>query len=254
MMELSLFDGGLLLVASFVAGAINAVAGGGTFFTFPVLLLTGAPPIEANATNKLSMWIGSLGSVRGYRHEIRSLTSDLTRTLIINLIGGGTGSILLLTLSNEQFQHAVPWLLLLATTSFIAGPWLKRLQGRIASDDRLSRSALCTILQMLVAIYAGFFGAGIGIFLLALYQLFGMHNLHRMNALKVWATLVAHSVSALIFVIMGRIIWPLALIMLVGSLAGGYVSAMLSKRISSVWLRRFIMVYSSAITLYFFVQ
>ncbi len=253
-MELSLFDGGLLLIAAFFAGAINAVAGGGTFFTFPVLLLTGAPPIEANATNKLGLWMGALGSVRGYRTEIASLKNDLKRTLIINLIGGAAGTILLLFLINAQFSHAVPWLLLIATLSFIAGPWLKKLQGTIESSDQLSTSFMSIITQLVVAVYAGFFGAGIGIFLLALYQLFGMNNLHRMNALKVSATLVAHSVSAIIFVVMGRVIWPLAIIMLAGSLAGGYVSALLSKRICVVWLRRFIMVYSSAITLYFFVQ
>lgn len=253
-MELSLFDGSLLLVAAFFAGAINAVAGGGTFFTFPVLLLTGAPPIEANATNKLGLWIGALGSVRGYKHEIATLKSDLKRTVIINLIGGAVGSALLLFLSNEQFKHAVPWLLLIATLSFIGGPWLKKLQGKIESCDQLSTSALCIFAQLVVAVYAGFFGAGIGIFLLALYQLFGMHHLHRMNALKVWATSVAHSISALIFVVMSTVIWPLAVIMLAGSLAGGYVSALLSKRLSVVWLRRFIMVYSSAITVYFFLQ
>lgn len=253
MTPLSLTDYGLLLATSLLAGAINAVAGGGSFFTFPVLLLTGIPPIAANATNKLGLWMGAVGSLKAYLPEIRHDTRALPRLLALNLAGGITGALLLLVLSNEQFRASVPWLLLLAFLMFAFGPALRKRLGLHAQHDTVQHTLASMLGQFVMAVYCGFFGAGIGIFLLALYQWMGMHNLQRMNALKVVATTAAHSISALVLVLAGQVVWSAAMIMLVGAFIGGYASAALSRHVPQVWLRRFVLAYSATITAYFFV-
>lgn len=253
MIDLSLLDYALLLGTSALAGAINAVAGGGSFFTFPALLLMGIPPIAANATNKMGLWMGAVGSVKGYLPDIRSAKAALPMLLALNLIGGAVGASLLLILSNDQFRNSVPWLLLIAFLMFAFGPTLRKRLGMHAQHDTVQHHLPGIIAQCAMAVYCGFFGAGIGIFLLALYQWMGMHDLHRMNALKVVATTAAHSVSALILVAVGAVYWPAAIVMLAGAFAGGYGSAILSRRVSQQWLRRFVLIYSGGITLYFFI-
>ena len=252
-MDISLLEYGLLLVTSLLAGAINAVAGGGSFFTFPMLLLMGVPSIAANATNKVGLWMGAVGSLRGYLPEISQCKNELPVLIALNLLGGIIGAGLLLCLSNAQFYAAVPWLLLIAFLMFTFGPALRRRIGLHAKHDTIRHHWLGMIGQFIMALYCGFFGAGIGIFLLALYQWMGMHNLHRMNALKVVATTAAHTISALVLIAMGKVFWPAAVIMIVGSFAGGYGSAVLARHIPQEWLRRFVVVYSAGITLYFFV-
>lgn len=253
MVDLSLADYGLLLATSLLAGAINAVAGGGSFFTFPVLLMLGIPSIAANATNKLGLWMGAVGSVKGYLPEIRQSKEALPRLLALNIAGGATGAGLLLVLSNEQFRASVPWLLLTAFLMFAFGPALRKKMGLHTLHDTVQHHWLGMVMQFVMAVYCGFFGAGIGIFLLALYQWMGMHNLQRMNALKVSATTAAHSISALVLVVAGQVFWPAALVMLAGAFIGGYGSAIVSRHVPQVWLHRFVLAYSGAITLYFFV-
>lgn len=253
-MDLSLTELALLFATSVLAGAINAIAGGGSFFTFPVLLLAGIPSVEANATNKLGLWIGAVGSVKGYLPEIRTMQTQIWPVLIINVVGGICGSALLLTLSNAQFSAAVPWLLLLAFLMFAFGPRIRKWCGLHAESEAISRGLISYAGQFLMALYSGFFGAGIGIFLLALYQWMGMKNLHQMNAIKVLATASAHTVSALVFVVMGTVVWQASIVMLTGAFAGGYISARLAKRLPSEWIQRFVLVYSAAITIYFFVK
>ncbi len=244
----------LIALTAMLAGAINAVAGGGSFFTFPALIWLGIPPITANATNKVGLWLGAVGSIKGYLQEIRDARSFLPLALTLNILGGGAGTFLLLSLEGEQFRATIPWLMLLATLSFAFGNRIRQWTHRTREHNSPLQTVIGHILQFIIAVYAGFFGAGIGIFMLALYQWMGMKDIHVMNGIKVSAAAAAHTISSLIVIAAGAVIWDIAVIMLIGAFIGGYYSAILAKKIPSHWLKRAITAYAACITLYFFVQ
>ncbi|MGB8166424.1 MAG: sulfite exporter TauE/SafE family protein [Chthoniobacteraceae bacterium] len=222
-----------LTLAAAAAGLINAVAGGGTIITFPVLLFYGTPPVIANATSTLALVIGTAGSIFGFRGQIAAVRPWLGRFVPVSLVGGLVGSVLLTRTSNERFAQLVPFLILFATILFFAQGAFRRLS--VAEANKASQHARHVIIavafQFAVAIYGGYFGAGIGILMLASLGFLGLTDIHEMNALKNVLGSLINVVAASWFVLSGLIDWPKAGVMTVGALAGYYLGAHFSQRI-----------------------
>ncbi len=228
-----------LTLAAAAAGLINAVAGGGTIITFPVLLFFGTPPVIANATSTLALVIGTAGSIFGFRGQIAAVRPWLGRFVPVSLVGGLLGSILLTRTSNETFAHLVPFLILFATVLFFAQGAFRRLSLVEAKGATLhGRHVMVAIVfQFAVAIYGGYFGAGIGILMLASLGFLGLSDIHEMNALKNVLGSLINVVAAIWFVASGLIDWPKAGVMTVGAVAGYFLGAHYSQRIPREWVR-----------------
>lgn len=218
--------------AAFAAGVLNAMAGGGSFLTFPALVFAGVPPLAANATSAMAVSPGYLGSVLGFRSELQSLPRSLVkREMILSAIGGLIGAGLLLVTPAKVFSGLVPWLLLLATALFAAGPLLgRRHEGQGHPAWRLPG-------LMGVAIYGGYFNGGLGILLMALYTLTGETRLNTVNALKNLNSFVLSLLSVAAFAVAGAIVWPQAVWMMALATAGGWVGARWAKRLPVRWVR-----------------
>ena len=226
----------LLVVAAFGAGVLNAVAGGGSFLTFPALVFTGVPPIVANATSALAVSPGYAGSTLGFKTELQALPRRrLQREMGISALGGVLGALLLLVTPASVFVGLVPALLLFATLLFAIGPRLaaRSAQGAESSDNPWREPGL-----LAVAIYGGYFNGGLGILLMALYTLTGEARIHTVNALKNLNSLVLSLLSVVAFVLAGAIAWPQGLAMMVAATLGGFWGARWSKRVPVVWVRR----------------
>lgn len=248
---LDLPTGALLGASAAVAGALNSVAGGGSFLTFPALLFSGMGAIQANATSTVALWPGTVASAVAYRREL-----FLERTLLLwlglpSLLGGFAGAALLVWTPPEVFQKIIPFLLLLATLTFTFGERLKIHWGDTPSGRRALWGAL---LQMPIAVYGGYFGGGIGLMMLATFLLLGMTDIHRMNGLK---TLLASAINAVAigtFVLAGKVVWPEAVVMVLGASIGGYAGGSIARRLSAKTVRRWVVVYGWVLTGYFFVR
>ena len=218
--------------AAFAAGVLNAIAGGGSFLTFPALVFAGVPPLAANATSAMAVSPGYLGSTWGFRAELQALPKSLLqKEVTIAALGGLIGAGLLLVTPAKVFSGLVPWLLLVATALFAAGPWLaKGNSGQGQPAWRLPG-------LMLVAVYGGYFNGGLGILLMALYTLTGESRLNTVNALKNLNSFVLSLLSVLAFALAGAIVWPQAIWMMVLATAGGWVGARLAKRLPVRWVR-----------------
>ncbi len=241
----------LLLVtgAAFITGLMNAVAGGGSFVSFPALLFIGMPPIAANVTTTIATVPGQFASVWAYRHDIRSATQfDIRLLLAISTVGGLIGALILLWTPSAVFEGLLPWLMLLATVIFAF--------GNFAPTKILERFTLKTrgvlIAQFFIAVYGGYFGAGIGFMMLAALTLYGMRDIHAMNGLKLMLALCMTLVSSFAFIVASKIFWPEAIVMCCGTLAGGYIGARAAKRINPKIIKIFIVVLGVSLTIYFF--
>lgn len=240
-----------LLIASFLAGILNAVAGGGSFLTFPALVFIGIPPVAANATSAVAVFPGYLGAVAGFRSEICSLERDLLkRYLAISSAGGLVGSLLLLVTSNDTFNILVPWLLLFATILFGLG---KKIMGLLRHSGNHSRGAEMLLL-FAVSLYGGYFNGGLGIILLALFLFLGFSDLNVMNGLKNIISFCISVVSVATFSAAGLVRWPEACLMMAGATCGGYVGAVWAKKVSEGWLRVTITVIGLVMSLIFFIR
>lgn len=234
----------LIFVAAAVGGAINSVAGGGTLVTFPAIVWLGVPPLSANATSTVALWPGSFGSMWAYRSELQGARAWLVWFTVPSILGGMAGAQLLLHTSAQRFDDIVPFLVLGATLLFLLhGPVTRRLLRRGVDYEepagRLPRpSWLVLLAQFGVAVYGGYFGAGIGILMLATLGAMGLTNIHRMNGLKNWGAMCINAVAAVTFVVSGIVDWPVALAMAAGGLAGGYGGARLALRAGQKWVRR----------------
>ena len=225
----------LLAAAAFAAGVLNAIAGGGSFLTFPALVFTGVPPIVANATSALAVSPGYLGSTLGFREELRALPARrLKLEMLLSAVGGVAGALLLLVTPSHLFNGIVPWLLLFATVLFAAGPWIARLAASHPGSEqaRWRNPAL-----LAVAVYGGYFNGGLGILLMALYTVAGESRLNTVNALKNLNSLVLSWLSVVAFVLAGAIAWKAGLVMMVAATAGGFFGARWSKRLPVTWVR-----------------
>lgn len=245
-----------LLAAAFAGGAVNSVAGGGTFLTFPMLILTGMPSVAANATNTMALWPGSIASMAAYRHELRAHVTHLKRYAVLSFLGGLVGSLLLLYTPETIFSALVPWLLLGATVIFAGGPrvtaWL-RLHADTPHAHGPARQIFLGVLQFSIAVYGGYFGAGIGILMLAMLQLYGLQNLHEMNGIKTFLATIINGITVSIFALAGIIVWPVALAMMAAAILGGYCGATYARRMNPVFLRRGIIAIGVVLSVYFWV-
>ena len=239
-----------LFAAAFAAGALNAVAGGGTLITFPALVAAGLPPIVANATSSVSQWPGYVASSLAFRREL-SGQRQFAGMSVASLAGGLVGGYLVTVVSPRLFDVLIPWLILLATAMFAFSATLTRWMGAHAANVGRSTAALL-VGQFVVSIYGGFFGGGMGIMMLALYSLFALDTLTRMNALKTWLSVVISGVAVVTFIVAGIVDWPAALVMLAGTIAGGVAGARLARRLPAVWLKRVVVALGSVLTLAFF--
>jgi uncharacterized membrane protein YfcA len=228
---------GFLLVVAFVAGAVNSLAGGGTLLTFPALLLLGMDPIVANATSTVALWPGTLGAILGYRAELRERSGLILPLAIPSLVGGAAGAVLLISTPSITFERIVPFLILFATLLFaIHGP----IRDRIFDDAAVRSPRWWTIaigLQLGIAVYGGYFGAGIGVLMLALLGVLGLEDLNTMNGIKVVNGMLINLVAVVAFALSGIVDWPVAAAMAAASAAGGWAGAGVARRIGQARLR-----------------
>ena len=228
-----MLDISLLLLAAFFAGALNSVAGGGSFLTLPALVFVGVPPVIANATGTVALLPGYAAGAWGFREDTAPPPGLSMRLLVVlSLVGGALGAGLLLVTSNETFSIVIPWLLLAATVLFAFGPQLRqRLAGGKPS------TAKATVGVLAVAIYGGYFNGGLGILLLALFGLLGQTQLNAMNGMKNLVSALLTAIAVAIYAAGGIVLWPQALMMMVAATAGGYGGARVARRIPAPWLR-----------------
>jgi uncharacterized membrane protein YfcA len=247
----------ILFIAAILGGTLNSVAGGGSFIVFPSLIFTGMPPIQANATNTVALWPGSVASVGAYRRELVEQKRGVLVILIgTSLIGGILGAILLIRTPPQTFQRLIPYLLLLATLLFtFSGPITSRLRARSSEKTRLTFLSVIGISlgQLVIATYGGYFGGGIGILMLATLAVMGMDNIHEMNAVKTLLASCINGVAAITFIINGAVVWPQAILMIFGAILGGYGGAYYARKIDQKWVRIFVMVVGFSMSLYFFI-
>jgi uncharacterized membrane protein YfcA len=252
---LSLHQAIFLFFAGGLGGAINAVAGGGSFIAFPALLFTGVGAVSANATNTLALWVGVSASGGAYRKRLDISRRVLVPLVITSIVGGLAGAILLVKTPAQTFLRVLPWLLLAATLLFAFG---KHLTGRIAAsierDSSNGAVAGASIFELIVAVYGGYFGGGIGIMNLAMFSAMGMTDIHAMNALKVVLGFVINGVATITFVVSGAIVWPQAVVMTLGAVLGGYFAAHYAQKLPQSWIRAFVIVVGVSMTVYFFVR
>lgn len=253
---MTFLDGLLLFIAAVLGGTINAVAGGGTFFTVPALIFTNVPAVLANTSSTVALWPAAVSSAGAYRKELAKQPRDLLILFtIISLIGGIIGAFLLLKTSNQAFIHLLPYLLLVATVLFAASPFITaKLRMRSIEKARLTRMQLIGVsfVQLVVAIYGGYFGGGIGILMLAVFGLMGMDDIHSMNALKTFLQLSINGVAVVIFIAKGAVLWPQTIVMIVGAIIGGYGTAYYARKLKQSWIRWFVIAFGLSMSLYFF--
>ncbi len=249
-MHVSLATDALLFVAAAIGGAINSVAGGGSFVAFPALLLAGIPPIQANATNTIALWPASAASAVAYRREISDVRREILPLGIASLTGGLAGSLLLLRTSNQTFVLLIPWLLLFAALLFSFGGTFVRRVTRGAQAPL----AVAVIAQAAISVYGGYFGGGIGIMMLAVLSLTGMTDIHRMNGLKTVLTTLINGVAVVTFIVAGAVAWGPGLVMVVGGIAGGYAGASVARRVNPKNVRYLVLMVAWTMTIYFFVK
>ena len=241
----------LLAGAALMAGIMNAVAGGGTFITFPMLVFTGVPPINANASNAVGLFPGNFASAWAYRHDYKNFDGVSFRALAAVGLGGGlAGALLLLLTPAPTFDAMVPWLILAATLIFIFGPHIAL---HLIRYFHVGPTALLVI-QFLVSIYGGYFGGAMGIVMLAVYSLFGQTDLNAMNATKTLLAGFINGIAVVIFVTAGIVWWPQTFAMLIGALVGGYAGARVARRMNQNYVRTAIIVISVGVTIAFFVR
>jgi hypothetical protein len=243
----------VLALAGFAAGAVNAIAGGGTILSFPALVWAGVPPIMANATATFAALPGYIGSAWAYRSDIDGDgRPSPVRIVGVAVLGGLLGALLLLVTPEELFSGVVPWLLLVATVTFAAGPMLVR---HLVRTGRSLSEIAALALVLAVCIYGGYFNGGLGILLLAAFGIIGMTNLHRMNGLKNLISAALSSVSVLAYSIAGLIDWSALLVVGISCAIGGYAGAVLARRIhNTAVLRVIIVAIGLAMTVIFFVR
>jgi uncharacterized membrane protein YfcA len=245
----------ILFFAGVLGGALNAVAGGGSFIAFPALLFTGVPPIPANATNTIALWTAAVASGGAYRSKLDVPRRVLIPLLAACLVGGLGGAILLLKTPAQTFLRVLPWLTLGATLLFAFG---KKLAGSrksaIAQDTTTASLIGATLFQLIVAVYGGYFGGGMGIVMLAMLAILGMTDIHTMNALKTVMATVINGVAVVTFIVARAVYWKEGLVMIAGAIAGGYFGAHYALRLPPKWVRVFVVLVGTGMTVYFFAK
>ncbi|PTL84019.1 sulfite exporter TauE/SafE family protein [Vitiosangium sp. GDMCC 1.1324] len=241
----------LLGAASLLAGAMNAVAGGGSFVTFPALVLSGVPSVAANASSTVALFPGSFASAWAYRDDFKSFEGVSVRALLpVSLAGGLTGAMLLLLTPQTTFDVVIPWLLLLGTLAFAFG---REAGARLRRAIRIG-PALLLGGQFLLSIYGGYFGGAVGLMMMAVWSLFGVSDLQAMNAAKTLLVGATNTVAVACFIVAGEVWWKQTVLMAIAAAVGGYVGARIGRRIPSARLRLGITAVNVAMTVAFFLR
>jgi uncharacterized membrane protein YfcA len=269
---MTFISGLLLFIAAMLGGTLNSVAGGGSFVTVPSLIFAGVLPVEANTTSTVALWPGSVASITAYRRELAKLNRVVILTLgSVSLVGGILGALLLLSTSQSTFLYLLPYLMLVATLLFAFSPLItKFLRARAAArqgelhdrhkiEDKTStfswRSLLAiSVIQMVVAIYGGYFGGGIGIMILASLGIMGMENIHEMNGLKTVLQAAINGVAVITFILARAVIWLPAIVMIAGAITGGYGGAYFARKLDARIIRAFVILVGTSMTIYFFLR
>lgn len=244
----------LLAVAGFVAGTVNAVAGGGSFFTFAALVFSGMTALEANATSAVALTPSNFAIVLGYRNEVRAYWREMIPFLVIGVIGAAVGTWLLIAIGDEGFRPTVPWLLLLATLLFVFSPRINGLVAPLAASGGLTIRVLAFVLMAAVAVYGGFFGAGMGIMMLAALAILESGDFHKSNAIKNVVAALIQTVSAGLLIASGLVHWPQAVITIVASTAGGYLGVSVARRVPETMIRAVVVTVGAVLTVIFFAR
>ncbi|HEY2512496.1 MAG TPA: sulfite exporter TauE/SafE family protein [Polyangiaceae bacterium] len=240
----------LLFLAAALGGALNAVAGGGSFIAFPALLFSGVAPVAANATNTVALWPAGVASALAYRNDLPGPRSMLLALSAASLVGGIAGAELLLKTKDTTFILLLPWLLFVATVLFTLGG---KLTARFRKPGAHTR-ALPVVLgvQVVIAIYGGYFGGGMGILMLAVLSLVGMTNIHSMNAIKTILSAVINGVAVVLFVVADAVAWKPGIVMVAGGILGGYAGAAMARKLDPAKVKRFVGIVAWGMTAYFF--
>ncbi len=246
----------ILLTAGLISGIMNALAGGGSFIAFPALILLQMAPIEANATASLAVFPGTLASMLAYRRELLRNIQKMPLYIFLSLAGGAIGAIILLQISNDNFAKTVPYLLLTATLLFTYKKYIIRYLRNISVANNPANTNLYQFITLgvflAISIYGGFFGAGMGIMLLALFSFMSMENIHEMNSLRTCFGLCANIIAIIIFALHGMIIFKYAAIMAIGGVIGGFFGAYYALKLPQSWSRNCVVIIAWGMTIYFF--
>jgi uncharacterized membrane protein YfcA len=245
-----------LPVASFLAGVLNTIAGGGSFLSLPALIastsVVGVGAVTAQATNTVALWPGQLSSLVAFRHQLRTYGWSLVPLALASALGGEIGAWMLLKTGNHRFRQMLPWLLLFAAIMFVLsfplGKWLSSLSEGRRYDKGL------IVGMVIVSIYVGYFGAGGGFLVMALFGVCGVHNIHEMNALKVVTAVVSIGIPALTFIIAGRVAWQFCVQMGIVAALGGYLAAHYSPKVNQKVMRWTVATIGFVTAGYFFLQ
>ena len=241
----------LLIIAALLGGLVNSVAGGGMFIVFPALVFTGVPSVVANASSTLAVLPGVLASAWAYRTDFQGSEDFPFRTMVVvSVVGGILGALLLLFTPQRTFDFVIPWLLLLATLLFIFGLRIAPALQRVIHIGPVT----VVVIQFFISVYGGYFGGAIGIMMLATWTVFGMTNIHTMNANRTLLGAAANIIATALFIFAHKIAWPQTLVMLTGTIVGGYVGAHWARKTNPRVLRSCISVISVAITIAFFLR
>ena len=242
-----------LFFAGALGGALNSVAGGGSFIAFPALLFTGVPPIPANATNTIALWTAAAASGGAYRRKLDIPRRVLAPLLSASLAGGLVGAFLLLKTPAHTFMRVLPWLTLGATLLFAFGKRLAGGRKSIVEHEATSTAmAAATLFQLAVAVYGGYFGGGMGIVMLAMLATLGMTDIHAMNGLKSVMGFVINGVATVTFVVKHAVYWKHGIVMIAGGIVGGYLGAHYAQKVPQAWIRSFVVLVGAGMTVYFF--
>ena len=240
----------LLFFAAAIGGALNAVAGGGSFLTLPALIVSGVSPVTANATSTLALWPASVSSTFAYRGDITTTRRWLLVLGLTSLAGGLAGAFLLIRTSDSSFLRLLPWLMLVAAATFTFSNKIREATAHTGHAGL----AIVTVVQFFIAAYGGYFGGGMGIMMLATMALAGMTNIHQMNGLKSFLGVSINGVALALFIYKGAITWKYGLSMAVAATLGAYITAAFARRIETRYVRTFVIVVGWAMTVYFFLR
>lgn len=247
----------VLFFAGAIAGTLNAIAGGGSFVSFPVLLFTGVPPVEANATNTVALWPGLAASTVAYLKRLNTPMRLLVPLVLTSVAGGWAGAELLLKTPQHTFMHLVPWLLLGGTLLFAFGNQIRALAGSRANVDDLRAISgisitIVSFVELLVSIYGGYFGAGIGFMTLAMLAGLGMHDIHAMGAIRTLLAVAINAAAVITFIVAGAVLWPQCALMTAGALTGGWFGAHYAQKTDPRKMRYAVIGTGLAMSAYFF--
>jgi uncharacterized membrane protein YfcA len=245
----------ILFAAGILGGALNSVAGGGSFVLFPALLFTGVPPVPANATNTVALWVGTTASGGAYRKKLSISKRVMVPLVLTSIIGGLIGAFLLLRTPQQTFMRVLPWLMLGATLLFTFGKYLSGwFAGGIEHEASTAALFVASVFELVVAVYGGYFGGGLGFMNLAMLAALGMTDIHAMNALKVVLGAIINGVAVVTFIAARAIYWPQGIVTTLGAIVGGYFGAHYAMKLPQVWVRTFVILVGFAMTVYFFVR